>query len=114
KTAKPITRREKWSITTATHQQNGQRWGSAKGSQEVQKPEPIGIVVRSTCHTWLGRLAVTHRSPSRRAGSSAGAGFCGDSRTIRPTVLGARCRPARARNSAIFILPSWGQRAFSL
>src|SRR5689334_9769905 len=82
KTAKPITRREKWSITTATHQQNGQRWGSAKGSQEVQNPEPIGIVVRSTCHTWLGRLAVTRRSTWARAGSWVGPGCRRDSRTI--------------------------------
>ena len=54
KTAKPITRREKWSITTATHQQNGQH-GESEGDQEVQKPEPMGIVVRSTCQTWFGR-----------------------------------------------------------
>jgi len=34
----PITRREWWSMTTATHQQNGQHWGNAKGNHGAQKP----------------------------------------------------------------------------
>jgi hypothetical protein len=35
-TASPMTRREKWSTTTATHQQNGQICGNANGSQVAQ------------------------------------------------------------------------------
>ena len=46
-----MTRREKWSMATATHQQNGQHCGSAKGSHVVQKPAAVGTVVRSTCQT---------------------------------------------------------------
>ena len=60
KTATPMTRLEKWSTTQATHQQKGQRCGRAKGSHVTQNP-PIGTVVRSTCQTWLGYLAVTMR-----------------------------------------------------
>ena len=45
-------------MTTDNHQQNGHRCGSANGSQAVQKPETVGTMVRSTCQTWLGYLAV--------------------------------------------------------
>jgi hypothetical protein len=48
-------------MATATHQQNGQHCGKAKGSQVVQKPVAVDTVVRSTCQTWFGRLAVTTR-----------------------------------------------------
>ena len=61
KTPTLIIRREKWSMTTATHQQKGQLCGKANGSHEVQSPDPVGTVVRSTCHTWFGSFAVTTR-----------------------------------------------------
>jgi hypothetical protein len=38
-----------------------QHWGKAKGSQEAQKPNWVGTKVKSTCQTWLIRLAVTIR-----------------------------------------------------
>ena len=90
-------RREKWSCATATHQQNGQHWGSEKGNQVVQNPPAIGTAVRSTCHTWLGRLAVTTRPVA--VGSevpSEVVGGLGLLLSIRPTVVVARCSPARA------------------
>ena len=34
---------------TAIHQQNGQHWGSANGSQDVQSPRDVGTVLRSQC-----------------------------------------------------------------
>jgi hypothetical protein len=62
-------RREKWSTTTATHQQNVQHGGSANGSQEIQNPPIVGTVVRSRWTTWFGYFAVTilsfRRSPRR-------------------------------------------------
>jgi len=85
----------------AIHQQNGQTWGNENGSQAVQKPEPMGATVRSTCQTWLGRLAVTSRTgasaATRAAGVSVGLGFGVLAFSIRPTVVAQRCRPARAR-----------------
>ena len=53
-------------MTTATHQQNGQHWGSANGSHGAQKPADVGTTVRSTCQTWLGRLAVFFYDPTDR------------------------------------------------
>ena len=47
----PITCREWWSMTTATHQQNGQHWGNANGNHGAQKPTDVGTVVRSRCQT---------------------------------------------------------------
>jgi len=44
-----MTRREKWSTTTASHQQNGQTWGKVNGSQETQNPKAVGTVVKSMC-----------------------------------------------------------------
>jgi len=35
----------------AIHQQKGQRWGNAQGSQAVQNPEEMGTALKSTCHT---------------------------------------------------------------
>ena len=47
KTAKPWTRREKWSSTTAIQKQNGHSCGKAPGSQGTQKPKRVGTAVRS-------------------------------------------------------------------
>ena len=88
---------EWWSMTAATHQQNGQHWGNANGNQGAQKPADVGTAVRSTCQTWLGCLAVTTRV---LGGSSAGLD-CGSSFKIRPTVVTPRCNPARHSVSAI-------------
>jgi len=41
-------------MTAAIHQQNGQTWGNENGSQAVQKPKPMGAVVRSMCQTSWG------------------------------------------------------------
>jgi hypothetical protein len=49
-------------MAMASHQQNGQHCGSANGTHGAQKPAPVGTVVRSTCQTWFGSLAVTTRS----------------------------------------------------
>jgi len=38
-------------MMATTHQQNGQHWGNENGSQAVQKPEPVGTIVRSVCQT---------------------------------------------------------------
>jgi len=38
-------------MTTATHQQNGQRWGNANGNHGAQKPMDVETAVRSTCQT---------------------------------------------------------------
>ena len=111
KMAKPVTRREEWSMTTATHQQKGQHYGKANGSQVVQKPPLIGTAVKSTCQTWFGRLAVTTRPV---AVSDVRNGWDAEvSCSMRPTVVGARCKPARASTWAIFTLPMVGQSAFS-
>jgi len=45
----------------ATHQQNGQYWGKAKASREVQEPPSVGTIVRSTRQCWFRYLAVTAR-----------------------------------------------------
>ena len=37
-TMTPIARREKWSMTTATHQQSGQIWGKASGVHAAHMP----------------------------------------------------------------------------
>ena len=47
-TMTPIARREKWSMTTATHQQNGQTWGKASGVHAAHMPSDVGTIVRST------------------------------------------------------------------
>ena len=47
--ANPHTRRENWSMTTATHQQNGHRGSFEKGCHGTQKPADVGITVISTC-----------------------------------------------------------------
>jgi hypothetical protein len=77
-------------MTTATHQQNGQHWGSANGNHGAQKPTEVGTAVRSTCQTWLGLLAVTTRMDGA---ASPGLGS-GSSFNIRPTVVTPRCSPA--------------------
>ncbi len=46
----PMTTRDTWSTTTATHQLKGQRGGRESGSQGTQSPERIGTAVRSRCH----------------------------------------------------------------
>jgi hypothetical protein len=49
KTAKPIVLREKWSSTTASHQQSGHTCGSAFGlSIDRKPPRTVGTTVRST------------------------------------------------------------------
>ena len=48
-------------MTTPIHQQKGQHCGNEKGSQETQKPEPMGRVVKSASQTWLGYFEVTTR-----------------------------------------------------
>jgi hypothetical protein len=53
KIAKPMTRREQWSMATLAHQQKGQVWGRANGTHEVKKPSDVGTVVRSTCQRSL-------------------------------------------------------------
>lgn len=45
-TMTPIARREKWSMTTATHQQNGQICGKASGVNAVHMPSDVGITVK--------------------------------------------------------------------
>jgi hypothetical protein len=59
-------------VRNATDQQNGQHCGHANGDQGHQNPISVGTIVRSTCQTWLGRLALTVRPK--------GLGFwdCGD------------------------------------
>src|SRR6266481_2871342 len=105
-----MVRREQWSMTTPTHQQKGHTWGSAKGTQDVQKPSDVGTVVRSTCQRSFGPRAVMRRGVAFRAGWGAGDR---EDRNIRRTVVGPRCRPARARTRAILTLPMAGQRTFS-
>ena len=56
--ANPMTRRENWSMTTATHQQNGQHWSFENGIHGTQKPAAVGTTVRSMCQMWFGRLAL--------------------------------------------------------
>jgi len=107
-----MTFREKWSTIAATHQQNGQTWGRENGSQDAQKPEPVGTRVRSTCHTWFGRLAVTTRDDSSTAafaaGVSVGLGVGVLALSVRATVVAQRCRPALASTWAILTLPKDG------
>ncbi len=47
KTESRMTRREWTSMTSATHQQNGQRCKSALGIQGIQKPPAVGTKVKS-------------------------------------------------------------------
>ena len=74
-------------MTTATHQQNGQRCGKEKGSHEIQKPPIVGTTVKSRCQTWFGCLAVTVRGVDDRSdlGADFGAGF-----SMRRTVVAPR------------------------
>ena len=71
-------------MTTATHQQNGQRCGIANGSHEIQKPPIDGTTVKSRCQTWFGCLALTVRGVDDRPdlGGGFGAGF-----SMRRTVV---------------------------
>ena len=59
KTVKPTTRREKWSTTDATHQQNGHCCATVSGNHGTQYPAAVGTRVKSTCHTWSGQLDFT-------------------------------------------------------
>ena len=74
-------------MTTATHQQNGQRCGKDRGNHEIQNPPIVGTVVRSRCQTWFGRFAVTALGVGRRLdlGFGIGAGF-----SMRRTVVAPR------------------------
>lgn len=95
----------------AIHQQNGQDCGSENDSHVVQKPEPMGTVVRSVIQRWSGDLDVTTRRlvcDAWLVGVGAGLSF-----RMRPTVVCPRCNPARAKTSAIFTLPSRGQTDFN-
>jgi hypothetical protein len=49
--------------TNASHQPKGQYCGRANGNYEHHIPICVGTIVKSTCQTWLGRLAVTRRLP---------------------------------------------------
>ena len=67
--ANPVTRRENWSITTATHQQNGQHWSFEKGVL-VQRPSDPGLcagipvaIVRYTVLRVFGALYVEEVVP---------------------------------------------------
>ena len=55
KTAAPTTRREKWSRTTATHQQNGQTCGRENGSHGTQKPPTVETVVERVVYDPYGK-----------------------------------------------------------
>ena len=48
KTAAPMARREKWSMTTAAHQRNGQTCGKANGVHAVHMPSDVGTTAKST------------------------------------------------------------------
>ena len=98
----PTTLREKWSRMTLTHQQNGHCCGSEYGDHDVQNPEDVGITVRSTFQTWLGRFAIT--TWPEETSSSSGSGILSSLR-ICPTVISPRCKPARHRVSAIRTFP---------
>lgn len=87
KTITPCTRREKLSMTTATHQQKGHACGTAKGIQTTQNPEVVGTAVRSTCQTWSGPLAF-NTGPTRTGSWSAGK--VGFAPSILFTVVGPR------------------------
>jgi hypothetical protein len=39
-------------MITATHQQNGQHWGSANGSHGDQKPIDVGTAVAAIWQAW--------------------------------------------------------------
>ena len=117
KMAKPTTRLEKWSIIAASHQQKGQRCSNALGSQDVQKPLFVGIIVRSTCQTWCGYFTVTIRdlaesdSSTKVSSSNSVCGVGSSAETTlmnRPTVVIARCRPALQSRSAMRFFPSVG------
>ena len=69
---------------TATHQQNGQRWGTAHGRHDVRSPAPVGTVVRSTCQTWFGERARTRRDGTTLP-QQAVEGACRSSRSWRPS-----------------------------
>ena len=43
-------------MTTATHQHNGQHWGSANGNHGAQKPTEVGTAVRSTMPDMVGAI----------------------------------------------------------
>ena len=71
-------------MTIPIHQQNGQDCGSENGSHVVQKPEPMGTVIRSAIQRWSGDLDVTTRRLVCDAWLvGAGAGF---SFRMRPAV----------------------------
>src|ERR1043165_5609762 len=104
-------------MTASAHQQNGQRCGSEYGIHGTQKPLTIGTTVRSTCQRWFGRFAVT-TLPELSVSSAVGTavsdvGFSGSRLSILPTVVTARCSPARARCCAIFALPIVGHSVLS-
>ncbi len=46
-------------MTTAIHQQNGQRRGFENGSHGTQNPTVVGTTERSTCQMLSGYLALT-------------------------------------------------------
>ena len=52
--ANPHTRRESWSMTTATHQQDGHRCSLENGNHGTHKPAAVGMTLRSRCQTWSG------------------------------------------------------------
>ena len=79
-------------MTTVTDQQNGHHWGNANGNHGAQKPTDVGTTVRSTCQTWLGRLAVT----TRVHGAASPGSDCGFSFKIRPTVVTPKMQPCPA------------------
>lgn len=62
-------------MTTPTHQQKGHTWGSAKGTQDVQKPSDVGTVDLLLQSVGLGPLA--ERSVHAVGGPSPGSGHGG-------------------------------------
>ena len=89
----------------------------ALGNHGTQKPRPVGTMEWSMPQTWLGWRATTVLPESCLVSDGAGTGVFGfgfgPSRSMRSTVLAARCRPQRARSWAIRVLPMAGHAALS-
>ena len=86
-------------MTRANHQQKGQIWNRDLGVQGTQKPMAVGVTLKSTCQRWLGYLARTTWVFSGL--TITWTWLSGVSWSLscinRPTVVAARCRPARER-----------------
>ena len=90
KTSQPTMRREKWSTTSKIHQQKGQDWASAQGSHGIQKPDPMGMAVRSKPHTWPTYLDVTVRRGLGLTAPAAGSSCAANAESaVEPAQPGA-------------------------